>query len=361
MLAGKWSTAADSCPAKTVCIDELKTPTSPAFVLIGTSPTEVERPTTPQDLAISVYNSIKDAGGLPRDFALEVAPYWLFAHSTLKYREYAYPALLPQIGYNATLSLATASSPANVSAGYTDLGVGVRTHVFIATSSKTDKDIKDQEDALAKAHKVTLNAEDLKTEHCAEKPTEGRCPGLLAEQQALGNMTPAEAEEALKATALKLREALASREGVVISLAGALSGRTMAGEKLSWKKPTKAAGWLNVGYLFGQADLLGVARYTRVTEMEPLGFLDLGARASWSWKRYSLFAEGLHRFVQRKPTGSTIESSNRFTGTLEVALTEGVFLSATAGQDVATEDRPSGLLTLLGLSFQASRERTLGK
>src|SRR5882724_2241992 len=69
-------------------LGDLKTPTTPAFVLIGTSPTVVERPTTPQDVALTVYNAVRTAGGLPRDFALEVAPYWLFSHPKLTYADY---------------------------------------------------------------------------------------------------------------------------------------------------------------------------------------------------------------------------------------------------------------------------------
>jgi hypothetical protein len=381
LLIGSTALADEATPSclegGTCAIDDLKTPTSPSFILIGASPTLVERPTTPQDVAVTVYNAVKQAGGLPRDFALEVAPYWLLRHPRLTYAEYTHAGLFTQLLQNATVSLATATTDATAAAaGFTDLGLGLRTHVFINMTSD-EKDVLEAEDKAAKSirprnvaaaeqevlrlqmiNNIEWEMDDL---GCAARPTEGRCPSLDKELQELKGAHPVsdDIDKQLAIAAKNLQDALAARAGVVVSLAAAVAGRTPAGHKLSWKEPRKEAVWLNFGGVWPRADLLGVARYIHVKDAGSLAFFDLGARASMNWRNYALFVEYLRRFVPSKPAGSTVEASNRLAGTLEVAVRDGIYLSATFGQDAATEDKPSGLLTLLGVSFQASRERTL--
>ncbi len=45
----------------------LRTPVSPAFLLLGVAPTVVERPNTPSDFALSVLNRGASLTNLPRD------------------------------------------------------------------------------------------------------------------------------------------------------------------------------------------------------------------------------------------------------------------------------------------------------
>lgn len=62
-------------------ISELKTPTSPAFALLGVSPNEISRPKSLNDLEVSFFmNAFYNNGGFqfPRNFALETNPSQLF-------------------------------------------------------------------------------------------------------------------------------------------------------------------------------------------------------------------------------------------------------------------------------------------
>ncbi|PSK91153.1 hypothetical protein [Taibaiella chishuiensis] len=68
---------------------DLTPPASPAFNLLDVSPTTVERPATVRAFALSVANAIGNgANGFPKNFALQVAPYWLFAHPNMNIYKY---------------------------------------------------------------------------------------------------------------------------------------------------------------------------------------------------------------------------------------------------------------------------------
>ena len=123
---GPSGPSSSSCIQGGACtVDGLKTPTSPAFVLIGASPTQVERPTTPQDVALTLYNAVQFAGGLPKNFVLEVAPFLAIPASDTSYDRLHQRRRRLAVVYNATLSLATATTDAvNTTLGYTDIGLG---------------------------------------------------------------------------------------------------------------------------------------------------------------------------------------------------------------------------------------------
>src|SRR6185436_9150701 len=57
--------------------EELKTPAQPAFTLLGVTPTSIDRPSTPRAFAVGLLGAFADSkDSLPRNLALEVAPYW---------------------------------------------------------------------------------------------------------------------------------------------------------------------------------------------------------------------------------------------------------------------------------------------
>ena len=92
----------------TVTLESLRTPTSPAFVLLGVEPTSIERPTTPKALAINVLSAAGDGDDLiPRNYALEVAPYWLIDHPDLEFEDFYDPTPWQGIKQSLSISLAT--------------------------------------------------------------------------------------------------------------------------------------------------------------------------------------------------------------------------------------------------------------
>jgi len=61
-----------------VNLDVLKAPSSPAFNLLGLSPSDIDRPTDVNAFALSLQNSTKNFTALPNSYAVELAPVYLF-------------------------------------------------------------------------------------------------------------------------------------------------------------------------------------------------------------------------------------------------------------------------------------------
>src|ERR1043166_549396 len=98
----------DDWDAQVSDFDKMRTPDSPAFVVLGVSPTEIQRPSTPRTLITALGGALSNNSlTVPKDFALEVAPYWLFSHPDLPIMEYRSDHLLRPL---RTMSLAVATT-----------------------------------------------------------------------------------------------------------------------------------------------------------------------------------------------------------------------------------------------------------
>jgi hypothetical protein len=116
-------------PPATITLDGLQTPPSPAFTLLGVSPTTIDRPTTPQGIAFNLLAAaVKSDSLIPSDYALEVAPYWLKNRPNLSYNTYFAPKTTQSIAQTLSFSFVT-SKPANTPTGTTDIGFGARTSI----------------------------------------------------------------------------------------------------------------------------------------------------------------------------------------------------------------------------------------
>lgn len=72
----------------TVNLDILTIPNSPAFNLLGISPAAVDRPTTPNDFAISLANASNNFSLLPKNYAIEFLPISFFPKSKNSYAKF---------------------------------------------------------------------------------------------------------------------------------------------------------------------------------------------------------------------------------------------------------------------------------
>jgi hypothetical protein len=72
----------------TVSLDILTVPNSPAFNLLEISPAGVDKPTTPNDFAISLANASNNFSLLPRNYAIEILPISFFPKSKSSYSKF---------------------------------------------------------------------------------------------------------------------------------------------------------------------------------------------------------------------------------------------------------------------------------
>jgi hypothetical protein len=125
---------------------DLSTPDVPAFTILGVAPTQIERPTTPKALGLSLLSSTTDSTNLiPNKYAVVAAPYWMqYASVTLD--RYVRPDIRQSLMQTFTVSLATTPVSSN-----TDIGLGLSASPWAGHGSSA------MADAL-----VTLTAVDAK-------------------------------------------------------------------------------------------------------------------------------------------------------------------------------------------------------
>jgi hypothetical protein len=88
----------------------IRTPASPAFVLLGVEPTSVARPSTPADFAASLVDASDNFTTFPKDYALEASPYWLASHPGKGWRSDVRRGVLESLQRTFTFSAATAQT-----------------------------------------------------------------------------------------------------------------------------------------------------------------------------------------------------------------------------------------------------------
>lgn len=112
-------------PQDSVSIDQFRPPAAPAFVLMGVEAASVDRPSTPQGFALSVLSATNQLTSLPRNYAIEVAPYWLARHPTLEFDDYYYRSGL-WATLRQTLAVSLATVTPDTGAAGTSVGLGLR-------------------------------------------------------------------------------------------------------------------------------------------------------------------------------------------------------------------------------------------
>ncbi len=108
-------------------LSELRTPSAPAFTILGIQPNEISQPKAWQEFEASVFTDAiaqNKSLALPTDYALEITPFWMTAHPNLTFDELTTPGTKSLL-HNLSFSLATQNGSGDSLA--TNLGLGVRT------------------------------------------------------------------------------------------------------------------------------------------------------------------------------------------------------------------------------------------
>lgn len=318
-IVASWgdTTAARQQAEDTSAASGIRTPDAPAFALLGVSPTEIQKPTTPRDLAISLASFIGDDKTIviPESLAVEVAPYWLKPHDQLTYAEYTKPGL-PQLWRNLSLSLATG---AQADSATRLLSLGARTqlswddddahrmcqavHQSIATADAT---------GLSKAERERLQA--------VTREVAG--PKLDAAIKEL---------QAVKQAAVPVCEKLAAAPKFALSFAGALSWTFPDSEISKQAGWDSAAGWLTFAWSRPSASLLGMARLQADKEaMDWNGYADYGVRGVLMHKS---LAAGLEALGRNQVFGGSADFQYRISAQLEVMVEENNWLTISFAKD----------------------------
>lgn len=302
--------------------DKLRTPDSPAFVILGVSPTEIQRPTTPRALAVALSGFVTGQGrsiSIPQSFALEVAPYWLFSHPSLDLRTYRDDHVmrpLRTLSISAGTSQTSRTDEMNLDHTDSDLAIGLRTTLFQSGGN---------DDACTKmatniAIGALLSAAELK-----EVANAG--PNAAAKHKEIVER---------KLTALKQDqnciELVTSARGWSVDLAGAIDIR--AEDSKVTTDATSFAGyaaWTNVSYDSARSSAVALARVAGHKEGSDLQHvLDAGFRGIFKHSDYALSAEGI---LRRRFTDDRDKTTYKLDVTVEYQIADSTWLSLTFGKN----------------------------
>ncbi len=379
MLSAQGSDAKDSVPD----VASLRAPSTPAFVLLGVSPSDVARPQTPGDLALNLLNKSSAGNGLPQDIALEASPFWLVRHTRLTWRADATRSLWESILRTFALSLGTKTNGDDAKPS-TGLGVGARTMLLSGQLSDTTMKVLGEVEANAAAMGHIFNryrkpetdridalmAAELRP--CATMPNVADRVNCAREvvakyqpmrdsvtQSVLANpeyqREIADAEKMIDAFSLV-------REGWFWEVAGGAAWDFANG---AWANANRArlGAWTTLSHEGGK---LGdgttwtpilVGRYLKEDTTNSLSIADLGGRLVMSGPQYAVSAE----FVGRFWSGTNApKSQHRLSAMVEYKVRDDMWLFGAFGKDYADAAKDS-FITRFGLSFSLKKERYKGK
>ena len=336
-------------------IDELRVPASPAFVLMGVSPSSVERPSTPRAFAFSLISATEASDtSYPTDWAVEFAPYWWKARPYETFEDYYYGrkqdgsgARKKGIGTSVlqtfAVSLATVDFEDLTGVKGTRGGFGVR---FMLLEGKPAPQLLALEEKL---QLIQLEAAD----RCVpDDPTEPMDEACLEGYEAK-----------LKKAAGEI--AMAPRTGWMVEFAGALTadypdddaGAVEAGRRGAWVTASYRAPTAD-GEAASSLSVVFVGRYLRDDiGDETLGTTDVGARAIWTADPSTMPPLGFSfEYVRRFVSGSAPDT-DKVAAVLEYRTPlDNISLVASYGKDF--KDALTGkepLISTLGISFGFGR------
>jgi hypothetical protein len=352
-----------------VTIDELSAPASPAFVVLGVSPANVERPETPKAFTLNLLDKLQTSNGLPKNYALEVAPYWLVSHPNLQFGDYQNPDLKHSILQTLAISVGTAPIPGATDTADplgTKIGLGVRTAIknghanprlkrklaeIIAKIEPIDDlvfDLMNREDELLAALKTNPDDEKSKQE-------------LVALQKSIS-----EARASTVALALQIQQLDAERVGFFLNVAAGQVWTAFADDVRN-AKSEKRGFWVTPSYRWrgcgekqeceSSIDAIAVVRALKDPSKDAVW--DFGGRVVWkATKEFNVSLETLQR---RQPDDAVDEEdSNRTVGLLEYRIRQDLILFGSFGQDFREATGAKPLVSFLGLNLGFGKKAVVG-
>lgn len=301
-------------------LDDLRTPASPAFVILGVSPTAVERPSTPRAFALGLVSAAEgQAGVIPENYAAEVAPYWLAPRRTLTFSQYFRPTLHQRLRQTFSVSLATAAR-AEGADSVTGVAVGFRIAPLVGEPSER---LVRAVDTLRTVQDRMLTL-DIQMDGAQSAADSARIRSQLS---------PLEAESVRLAGVIRQN---GERVGLHLQIAGALAGYYPGG-RFDSGTLGRSGLWGTLGMRLDDpgVDVIGLARVLW-DDRASQTLWDLGGRAVLSYEDLSGSVEFIARSARDAvtlPGGSAMRSGNRVVGLLEYRVSPDLFVNFSFGQD----------------------------
>jgi hypothetical protein len=320
--------------SEVVKVTDLAAPTSPAFVLLDITPSAVERPENPKPFVLNLLNRLATSNGLPKDYALNTAPYWFKSHPNLTFEQYQNATLRQSVLQSFSVSVATAplESEAVADAPGARLALGFRTNIWNGKPNSKMAAVLKQLEA------VNIKILDGQT------------------------VTP-EDRAAAKKAALDVQALDSQRVGLFLTLAGGQAWEA-TGDSFENVQATRRGFWATPAYRVevcnGSADdasqctatvdFIGVVRTLKDADQD-LAW-DYGGRLLWRpTPQLYLSIESLQRRNgARQVNTSTAKNSSRTVGFVEYRIRAEYSLYGAFGKDFEKDGGVRPLVSILGLN-----------
>lgn len=342
----------------TLSLQSLDLPSSPAFILLDQTPSCIERPSNGKAFVLGIVNSLVDNQGIPKNYSVELTPFWYFKHpklNALKYMGYDKKKGKQQVfnGLRMTsLSAAYLQSQDTATQYRVDnFSFGLRSTIFTV---KSKKDI----DAIIQANRMHIKY--LRSLH-----------ELMEERNINDSLLEANKKEYKRKLTQLLEERvndsiftknvfpeLLSRKPVFsVSIALAYNTFFTTGSYDS-SHFGRMGGWITMNYSKplnkenggNYINIYAVGRYLSDGTARMLGeyftqqLLDLGWKFELEFRKLAISYEYLYR-------KSDIAETYRSSGNVRFRISDQLMLNGTFGKNFGHEQN---LITLLGLQWGLS-------
>jgi hypothetical protein len=321
------ATTASSAAAQVLSLDSLRPPASPAFVLLGISPSDVQKPSAPRAVSANFLGAAQQAGGVPMNYAVEFAPYWLVSRPTLTLAEYERNDLVLNIQRTFSFSFATAEREAGADGKAlpgTRFGLGFRA---LPLKGRQSDSVRIYLGQIRVIQAGCLNVDDI--EGCLEA-----------------------VEDSLRGLALGAQRTMRDRYGMTVEVAGGATFDYPDNEFDAGRRQRLGV-WMTPSYRPANSPLriLGVARYLLDRDDTSL---DLGGRLYWELDQLAISGEMVERWAGE-------ENTRRVSGTVEFQISKDLYATYTFGRNFEPVDQSDGprLISILGLNVGIGKEPTL--
>lgn len=89
LLIGCFTAIGQNRSTDTLSLKNMEIPSSPGFVLLDQAPSGIVRPNNTKAITASLLNSFAETNGFPKNFAIELTPFWFFKYKTMSVLKYA--------------------------------------------------------------------------------------------------------------------------------------------------------------------------------------------------------------------------------------------------------------------------------
>lgn len=346
-------------------LNTLTAPSSPAATLLGISPSQIDKPRDPSELMASIVSSSEGFSRLPENYAVEIAPAWMFGGKRITFNDFESNALHHNLWQSLTFSAAVGEKEQSLNSTNLSKQVafGLKTSLLRGSHFANEARIKIEktQEALNKLNEKLITYLSVDKIYQALIDRAIKNPADTVEFNAYRNRKYREfRSQELQEVQEVLKDLRFVRVGFKLDFTAGLVQDFPSG-KFDSVSISKVGLWLTAGYE-GEKGLsfLGIARILQnadATFTAENGSLlqgdiqnfDVGARLIFAplTAKYSISAEAILRSSNRP---NDIPNSQRLALNMEYKLTPNASINFSYGRDFdGTITRNGNVIALLSL------------